>query len=93
MFLVEGHCSKISSGYHKISLTVESCDMATNFVYTSTGLSLYTNRVIIDEFRVGSLITGGLYTLWMYKLNYIRIISNNIIYIIFTLELIAEIAW
>ena len=62
-FLVEGHCSKISSGYHKISLTVESCDMATNFVYTSTGLSLYTNRVIIDEFRVGSLITGGLYTL------------------------------
>ena len=91
MFLVEGHCSKISSGYHKISLTVESCDMATNFVYTSTGLSLYTNRVIIDEFRVGSLITGGLYILWMHKLSkWMRRDRGRILCI---LESIAEITW
>ena len=57
--LVEGHCSGITSGYHTLSLYLETCDWGTSSIDANTGYRSNTNRIIIGEFRPSSNIIGG----------------------------------
>lgn len=55
---VEGHCSNILSGSHKITLRIEGCEFG-KFIGADTGFNEHTERIIIEEFRKSSNIIGG----------------------------------